>query len=281
MIDYSVTEINAKGKLLDFKLKEIVKYRDLIWLFVKRNYSTRYKQTILGSAWLIITPLCTVIMNTIVFGAIAGLSTDGIPKPLFYLAGNIVWTLFSACLGDSASTFTGNAGIFGKIYFPRLCTPIANTITQIGDFFIKFCLLSVMAIIYIAIGEFGIGFRLEMLLLPVVLLQLAIMGIGCGIIISSFTTKYRDLQVLVGFGLSIWMYLSPIVYSLTEIPEKYLHIYLLNPITPAILVFKKAFLGCGYIPWEYWGYSMFFTVFVIFLGIVIFNRIERTFMDTV
>lgn len=281
MIDYSVTEISAKGKFLDFKLREIIKYRDLIWLFVKRNYSTRYKQTILGSAWLIINPLCTVIMNTIVFGAIAGLSTDGIPKPLFYLAGNIVWALFSACLNDSAGTFTNNAGIFGKIYFPRLCNPIANAITQIGDFFIKFGLMTVIGIIFIYLGDFNFELRLEMLLLPVVLLQLAVMGIGCGIIISSFTTKYRDLQVLVGFGLSIWMYLSPIVYSLTEIPEKYLHLYLLNPITPAILVFKKAFLGCGYIPWEYWGYSMIFTVFVIFLGIIIFNRVERTFMDTV
>ncbi|MGN0894947.1 MAG: ABC transporter permease, partial [Succinivibrio sp.] len=190
MIDYSVTEIAAKGKFLDLKLREIIKYRDLIWLFVKRNYSTRYKQTILGSAWLIINPLCTVIMNTIVFGAIAGLSTDGIPKPLFYLAGNIVWALFSACLNDSAGTFTNNAGIFGKIYFPRLCNPIANAITQIGDFFIKFGLMTVIGIIFIYLGDFNFELRLEMLLLPVVLLQLAVMGIGCGIIISSFTTKY-------------------------------------------------------------------------------------------
>lgn len=281
MIDYSVTEINAKGKLLDFKLKEIFKYRDLIWLFVKRNYSTRYKQTILGSAWLIINPLCTVIMNTIVFGAIAGLSTDGLPKPLFYLAGNIVWTLFSSCLGDSASTFTSNAGLFGKIYFPRLCTPIANSITQIGDFFIKFILLVVISLIYMAIGEFNIDFRLEMLLLPIVLIQLAFMGIGCGIIISSFTTKYRDLQVLVGFGLTIWMYLSPIVYSLNEIPDKYINIYLLNPVSPAILIFKRAFLGSGCIPWDYWGYSIIFTSVVLTIGVIIFNRVERTFVDTV
>lgn len=281
MVDYSVTEIEAKGKFLDFKLKEILKYRDLIWLFVKRNYSTRYKQTILGSSWLIINPLCTVIMNTIVFGAIAGLSTDGIPKPLFYLAGNIVWTLFSGCLNDSAGTFTSNAGIFGKIYFPRLCTPIANAITQIGDFFIKFGLLMVIGIIYLASGGFDIEFRLEMLLLPIVLLQLAIMGVGCGIIISSFTTKYRDLQVLVGFGLSIWMYLSPIVYSLEEIPAKYLHLYLLNPIAPAILIFKKAVLGSGFIPWDFWGYSLIFMTVIIFLGVVIFNHVERTFMDTV
>lgn len=281
MVDNSVTEIEANGKLFDFKLKEILKYRDLIWLFVKRNYSTRYKQTILGSSWLIINPLCTVIMNTIVFGAIAGLSTDGVPKPLFYLAGNIVWTLFSASLNDSAGTFTNNAGIFGKIYFPRLCTPIANAITQIGDFFIKFGLLIVIAIIYIAIGDFDIVFRPEMLLLPVILIQLAIMGIGCGIIISSFTTKYRDLQVLVGFGLSIWMYLSPIVYSLEEIPDKYLHWYLLNPIAPAILIFKKAFLGSGFIPWDYWGYSLIFMSVVISVGVIIFNHVERTFMDTV
>lgn len=281
MVDYSVTEIKAESKLLDFRFKEIIKYRDLIWLFVKKNYSTRYKQTILGSAWLLINPLCTVIMNTIVFGAIAGLSTDGVPKPLFYLAGNIIWALFSSCLNDSAGTFTGNAGIFGKIYYPRLCNPIANAITQIGDFFIKFGILIILGIIYMLLGDFAFVFRVEMLLLPIILVQLAVMGIGCGIIISSFTTKYRDLQVLVGFGVSIWMYLSPIVYSLSEIPDKYFNLYLLNPITPVLLIFKKAFLGCGYIPWEYWGYSWIFTGVVFFLGVIIFNHVERTFMDTV
>lgn len=281
MVDYTVTEIEAKGKLFDFKIKEIIRYKHLIWLFVKKNYNTRYKQTILGSAWLIINPLCTVIMNTIVFGAIAGLSTDGVPKPLFYLAGNIVWAIFAGCLGDAAGTFTGNAGLFGKIYFPRLCTPIANAITQIGDFFIKFGLLFVIALVYIARGEFQIVPCLEMLLLPVILFQLAITGIGIGIIISSVTTKYRDLQVLVGFGLQIWMYLSPIVYSVSEIPEKYQSLYLLNPITPSILIFKNAFLGCGFIPWAEWGYSWIFTIIVVFLGVIIFNHVERTFMDTV
>ena len=280
MRDESITVIKAKSGLLDLKLNEIIKYRDLIWLFVKRNYSTRYKQTILGSAWLIINPICTIIMNTIVFGAIAGLSTDGVPRPIFYLAGNIIWVLYMDCLNNAASTFTGNAGLFGKIYFPRMVAPISSAITNIGDFFIKFGLLVVLSIVYMFFG-YKPDLQWSVILLPVILIQLALMGIGLGIIISSFTTKYRDLQVLVGFGMTIWMYLTPIVYSINEIPEKYMNMYLLNPVTPVVIIFKNAFLGVGDIPWINWAYSWIFTFVVLFLGLIIFNRVEKTFMDTV
>lgn len=279
--DDSITVIRAKGNLLDFRLKELIKYRDLIWLFVKRNYSTRYKQTILGSAWLIINPICTVVMNTIVFGGIAGLSTDGVPKPLFYLAGNIIWALFAGCLNDSANTFVGNAGLYGKIYFPRLVNPISNAITQMGDFLIKLALLLILCVVYFFVSGYKVVVNAQMLLLPVLMIQISLMGIGTGIIISSFTTKYRDLQVLVGFGMSIWMYLTPIVYTVDVIPEKYMNLYMLNPVTPIVLIFKKAFLGTGQIPWSAWGYSWIFTALVVFVGIIIFNHVERTFMDTV
>lgn len=281
MKDETITVIRAKGNPFDLKLKELMKYRELIWLLVKKNYATRYKQTILGSAWLLINPICTVVMNTIVFGAIAGLSTDGVPGPVFYLAGNIMWALFAGCLNDASGTFIGNAALFGKIYFPRLAVPAANAITQIGDFFIKFALLVALSILYAITGASRIELRAEMLLLPALLVQLALLGTGTGIIISSFTTKYRDLQVLVGFGVSIWMYLSPIVYSLKAIPERYLGWYLLNPVAPAILIFKKAFLGAGQVPWASWGISWCITLFVALFSMLIFNHIERTFMDTV
>lgn len=281
MRDDSITVIRAKGKLFDLRLRELLKYKDLIWLFVKRNYATRYKQTILGSAWLLINPICTVVMNTLVFGGIAGLSTDGVPRPIYYLAGNIIWALFSGCLNDSASTFTGNAGLYGKIYFPRLVNPISNAITQMGDFFIKLALLIVLSLVYWCTSGYRIIFCVQMLLLPILMLQLALMGIGTGIIISSFTTKYRDLQVLVGFGMSIWMYLTPIVYTVDVIPEKYMQLYLLNPITPVVMIFKRVFLGVGQISWISWGYSWIFTIVVVFVGIIIFNHVERTFMDTV
>lgn len=278
--DDTITVIKAKTGLFDLKLNELFKYRDLILLFVKRNYATRYKQTILGSAWLIINPICTVIMNTIVFGAIAGLSTDGVPMPVFYLAGNILWAFFAGCLNDAANTFTGNAGLFGKIYFPRMVTPISSAITQVGDFFIKFALFVIMSGIYMAFG-YRVPITPSLLLIPVVLLQVGLLGMGLGIIISSFTTKYRDLQVLVGFGMAIWMYLTPIVYSVSEIPEKYLSLYLLNPVTPATMIFKHAVMGVGYIPWTYWAISWGVTAVVVVLGLMIFNRVEKTFMDTV
>lgn len=280
MRNEEVTIIKAKNNLFEIGLRELFRYKDLIILFVKRNFATRYKQTILGSAWLVISPMCVVVMNTLIFGYMAGLSTEGVPKTLFYLSGNIMWTFFAGCLNNSANVFVNNAGLFGKIYFPRLVTPISSAITEVIDFFIKFVLMLLLMIIY-SFFEFDMSFRWEMFLLPIVLLQVALLGMGLGIIISSLTTKYRDLQVLVGFGMSIWMYLSPVVYSIYEFSDKVQFLYLFNPVAPALLIFKYAFLGSGYIPWFHWGISWGFTIVVTVLGILIFNRVEKTFMDTV
>lgn len=272
--------IKAKTNLLDIHLGELIQYRDLIWIFFKRNYSTRYKQTILGPAWLIISPLFTMVMYTIVFGGIAGLSTDRIPPPLFYLAGNIFWGLFSDCLYGTASTFTGYAGIFGKIYFPRLVVPISNIITCCADFVIKLGLMAVFIAFYFFHGD-GHFFSGKIVLLPLLMLQVCMMGAGVGILVSALTTKYRDLQVLVGFGMQIWMYATPVIYSRTMIPERFQKIFMCNPVTPAILLFKNIFFGTDADAVRYWGISWGITLVILLVGVIVFNQAEKSFMDTV
>lgn len=272
--------IEPNDKVFNLKLKELLQYRYLVYLFTKRNYSTRYKQTILGPLWLIISPLFTVFTYTLIFGGIAGLSTDGIPQPLFYLSGYILWTFFSSNVSSNASTFTGNAGIFGKIYFPRLVIPISTSITLLLDFFVQFLLLMGLSLFYVFNG-YEINWNHGMLLLPFLLLELFMLGMGIGIIISSMTTKYRDLSVLVGFGLHIWMYLSPVIYSTVLVPDRFMNLFMLNPVTPCLLIFKFAYFGIGDIPWNYWFISWIFTLSIFFIGIIVFNNVERTFMDTV
>lgn len=275
------TEIKSKYEWYHLNLGEVFRYRDLIWMFVKRNYSTRFKQTILGPAWLIISPLFTIITYTLVFGGIAGLSTDGVPKPIFYLTGNIMWTFFANNINVNANTFIANANIFGKVYFPRLVTPISSIITNFFDFLIQFGLLMVFMVYYLLRGELDIQISKELLYIPLVLLQVAILGMGLGIIISSLTTRYRDLRILIGFGLQIWMYGSPVIYSVTLVPEKLKNIFYLNPMTSIILIFKKALLGIGEIPYGYWGISWLMTIIAMAIGVVIFNQVEKTFMDTI
>ena len=272
--------IEGKQKWFDLKLKEFWEYRDLVLLFVKRNYSTRYKQTILGPAWLLISPLFTVLSYTIVFGGIAGLSTDGIPKPIFYLAGNILWTFFSSSVSTTSNTFLANAGIFGKIYFPRLISPVSTVLTNLLDFFIQFIMLILLMLLYYVNG-ISFSINLAIIFTPFLLLELGLLGMGLGILISSLTTKYRDLTVLVGFGLNLWMYASPVIYSSSLVPEKYQGLFMLNPVTPIILTFKYAFFGIGSIPYTYFGISLGVTLFVTLLGIIVFNKVERTFLDTV
>lgn len=272
--------IRSKSKWYELNLKEIFEYKDLIKLFVKRNFSTRYKQTILGSAWLFINPLFSMICYTIVFGGIAGLSTDGVPKPLFYLSSNILWGFFAGCLGQTSATFTGNAGLFGKVYFPRMVAPISTVITAVFDYMIQFILFVVLTVVYAVCGQ-PIQLNIYVLLLPVLLLELALLGMGMGIIISAATTKYRDLCILVGFGMTIWMYASPVIYSMELIPERFIKLYMLNPVAPVLLTFKYAFFGIGSVPWIYWGISWIVTITVLFLGMIIFNKVEKTFMDTV
>lgn len=273
--------IRPKKKMLDLNLKEVYKYRDLIGLFVARDFKTRYKQTILGPLWFVIQPLMSSVIHTLVFGTIAGLSTDGVPQFLFYLAGSITWGLFSSALTTTSNTFVGNAGVFGKVYFPRLTTPIATSITQILNFLIQFGIFLIMSLIFFFSGE---TFRITWaaLLTPVLVIQLALLGLGFGIIISSLTTKYRDLQVLVGFGVSLWMYITPVVYSANSIGDGRLYtLMMLNPVTPIIEMFKYGWLGAGSLPWGFWAISWATTVLVVFLGIIIFNKIEKNFMDTV
>ena len=275
--------IKPKKKIFDLNLKEVIKYKDLIWLFVKRDIKTRYKQTILGPLWFIIQPLMTSVIHTLVFGTIAGIAPGGVPQYLFYLAGSISWGLFAGCLTATSNTFVGNAGVFGKVYFPRLTTPISVVITQMFNFLIQFAIFMLMSLIFFLSGEtFQITWAAA--LLPVLMLQMALLGMGFGIIISSLTTKYRDLQVLVGFGVQLWMYISPVVYNAESIGGGKLYTaMMINPVSSILEIFKYGWLGsgAGSTPWMYWGISWIFTFVVLFLGIIIFNKIEKNFMDTV
>jgi len=274
------THIKSKTGWFDIDLKELYKYKDLIFLFVKRNYSTRYKQTILGPLWLIFNPLLTVSLYALVFGNIAGLSTDGSPQFAFYLCSNAIWTYFAACITQTATTFTDNAAIMGKVYFPRLVMPISSVITGILDLVIQVAMLAVILVIYAIRGvEINIGATL--LYAPLILVQTALLGLGCGIIIAACTTKYRDLAVLVSFGVQLWMYASPVVYTISTIPEKFYGIYMCNPMAPIISTWRSAILGTGAIPYDFWIVSWIVTVILLIIGVVLFSHIEKTFMDTV
>lgn len=272
--------IEPKSKLLDLKLKEVMEYKDLIIMFVKRNFKSQYKQTILGPLWFIINPLITSVLYTVVFGGIANISTDGVPQFLFYMAGNTAWSYFSSCLVTTSSTFTANSHVFGKVYFPRLVMPISTVIFSILSFIIQFVMMVGFMIYFWLIGE-NVQPNVYMLLLPVFVIHMAAMGLGFGIIVSSLTTKYRDLSILVSFGVQLWMYLTPIVYPVSTLSAKAKSIFMLNPMAPIINNFKYAFLGCGQMEWGYWALSAIVTLVVLFLGIILFNRVEKTFMDTV
>lgn len=274
------TVIKAKNGWFDINVRELFQYKDLVFLFVKRNYTTRYKQTILGPLWLILNPLLTVLLYTFVFGNIAGLSTDGSPQLAFYLASNALWSYFAACLSQTASTFTANSSIFGKVYFPRLTMPLSTVLTAGIDLIIQVTMLVIILVFY-AIQGTPVEINASILLIPVLMIQIALLGLGCGIIISSLTTKYRDLAVLVTFGVQLWMYASPVVYSVSQIPEKFYSVYMLNPVAPIITIWRYAFLGRGALPLFYWGVSWIVTVFILLIGIILFSKVEKTFMDTV
>lgn len=273
--------ITSKHRFLSLNLKEVWKYKDLILLFTKRNFTVRYKQTILGPAWLFINPIISSLIYAFIFGGIAGIGTEGVPQILFYMAGNAIWAYFSSCLTRNAHTFTSNAGVFGKVYFPRLTTPISNMLTSAIEFGIQMLMVLVFLIYYLILGAVNPNW-LYWLLIPVVLLRLGIMGLGLGIIISSLTTKYRDLSILVGFGVSLWMYITPVVYPLSQAKNSvYKTLLLWNPVTSPVEVFRYAVLGQGAIvPWAL-TWSWIFTIVVALFGIMIFNKVERTFMDTV
>lgn len=275
------THISSKHKFFDLKLKEVWRYRDLIWLFTKRSFVVKYKQTILGPAWLFINPFITSLIYTFVFGGIAGMSTDDVPQLLFYLAGNAIWVFFSTCLTANASTFTANANVFGKVYFPRLTTPISNVLSAVIQFGIQMILVIGFLIYYVIIGAVSPNWT-SWIFIPVILIHLGIMGMGFGLIISSLTTKYRDLSILVTFGVQLWMYATPVVYPLSQLDDGILKtILMINPVTAPIEMFRYAVLGQGTIDPLYFAISWIFAIVVLVFGIMIFNKVERTFMDTV
>ncbi len=280
--DYLIhTHISGEHKWFDLNLKEVWRYRELILLFTKRSFKVAYKQTILGPLWLFINPFLTSIVYTILFGNIARLSTDGIPQILFYLSGTAVWGLFSTCLSNNASTFTGNAGLFGKIYFPRLTVPISNMLTAMARFGISMSLVFVILIYYCVKGAVTPNW-ICWLLLPVILIWIGLLGMECGILISSITTKYRDLSVLVSFGLSLWMYGTPVVYPLSQLPDGWLRRLIeINPVSAPVELFRYAVLGKGTIIPGSMVISIIFTAAVGLLAVLVFNKVERTFIDTV
>ena len=281
--------IKPKDKLFSVDFKELWAYRDLCSLFIKRNIITQYKQTILGPAWFVIQPALTVIMYMIVFGGIAGIPTDGVPRPLFYLAGTCLWNYFAESLTKTSNTFVTNANIFGKVYFPRLVMPIANVISNLLLLGIQFGFFIIVYVLYSFVDPSCTAhFTWFALLLPLLVVMLAGLALGFGTIFSSLTTKYRDLQVLLTFLVQLWMYATPIVYPLSQTGSMRfmgvpVHTFMcLNPVTPIIETFKYGFLGCGeFVGWRWLIYSFIFMCLLLASGIVIFNKVQKSFMDTV
>ena len=272
--------ITPRKKWYDLQLRDVWRYRDLIMLFVRRDFVSRYKQTILGPTWLIIQPIMTSLVFTVIFGQIARLPTDGLPQILFYLSGTVLWHYFSNCLTGTSNTFIGNAGIFGKVYFPRLVMPISIVISNLITLAIQFFMFMAFWLFFFLRGS-EVRFTWWALAFPLLILLMAGLGLGFGIIISSLTTKYRDLTYLVGFGVSLWMYVTPVIYPVSSIPERLRWIAQVNPITPIAETFRTGFLGAGNASWAGLAYSAAFMIVVMFIGVVIFNRVEKTFIDTV
>ena len=275
------THISAKQSWFNLNLKEVWQYRDLIVLFTKRTFALTYKQTVLGPAWLVLNPLISSIIYAFVFSGIAGIGTDGVPAILFYMCSNAIWIFFSGCVTKNASTFTSNAGVFGKVYFPRLTIPVSNVLSSIIQFGIQMLMVVAFLIYYLLKDEISPNWEAWGLILGV-LIHLGLLGLGLGIIISSLTTKYRDLAILVTFGVQLWMYATPIVYPLSQLSDGLVKIMLIiNPVTASIEVFRYAVLGKGIIMPEYLLLSWGVTIIVVIIGIMIFNKVEKTFMDTV
>ena len=277
------TIIENKSALLNIDFREVWRYRDLLAMYVKRDIITFYKQTILGPLWFVIQPLFTTIMFMFVFGGIAGISTDGIPQAVFYLAGLVCWNYFQDCLSKCADTFNANQAIFGKVYFPRLVVPLSIVISNLIKMAIQFTLFLAVYIYYFASGvDFHVNATL--LLVPLLIGMLGCLGLGFGMIISSMTTKYRDLRFLITFGVQLWMYATPVIYPLSVMKNtypKYIWVLVVNPLTAILETFKYAFTGVGEFNWLYLSYSIAFTILILLFGIIIFNRVQRNFMDVI
>ena len=275
-----VTVIEPHGSLFDLKLRELWAYRDLVLLFVRRDFVAQYKQTILGPAWHFIQPLFTTLIFTVVFGQIARIPTDGLPPFLFYMAGTVIWTYFANVMTDTSGTFVRNAHIFGKVYFPRLAVPVATLLSKLIAFAIQFAFLLVF-IAWFALRGAAVAPNAWVLATPLLLLMMAAFGLGLGVIVSALTTRYRDLTVLVGFGVQLFMYASPIIYPLSALPEGWRFWAGLNPVAPIVETFRFAYLGGGTASPVLLAYSAAVILVVLVLGVAMFNRVERTFMDTV
>ena len=279
-------KITSENKRLNFNLSEVWQYRDLIALLVKKDFISKYKQTILGPAWAIIQPLLTTVVFTFVFGNVAGLADCGaVPTFLFYMCGNVAWQFFSGCLTGTANTFIANSGTMGKVYFPRLCMPISTTLSQFISFAIQSVMFLIFLAIYLFVPSYEIGINGYALFAPLLVLQMAMIGLGCGVIISAATTKYRDLQFLVSFGVSLWMYGTPVAYSINIFKNNEI-LYALcrfNPVTPTIEIMRYGFLGssAGSIDWVSYIVSWAVTLILLSIGVLMFNKVEKTFMDTV
>ena len=279
-MDYT-TIIKPQSKLFEIDFKEIWRYRDLLVMFIKRDIVTQYKQTILGPTWYFIQPALTTIMYMVVFGGIAGISTDGLPQPLFYLAGIVLWQYFSECLNKTSATFTQNQHIFGKVYFPRLISPLSNVLSNLVRMSIQFLLFLIVYVYYVAVGV-DVMPNAYALLLPLLIVMLAGLSLGFGIIISSMTTKYRDLTILFTFIVQLWMYATPVIYPLSTITNEKIRILMgINPLTSIFEAFKYGMLGVGQFSWGGLGYSFGFMVVLLLVGVVVFNKVQRSFMDTV
>lgn len=274
------TIITPQRGWFDLKLKDLLQYKDLILLFVRRDFVANYKQTVLGPLWFLIQPILTTIVFTIIFGRIAELSTDGVPQVLFYMSGVIMWNYFSISLTKISDTFVANAGIFGKVYFPRLAVPISTVLINMITFMIQFALLIALMIYYYINHQIGMP-NLWIFAIPLLVLQMAALSMGVGIFISSMTAKYRDLAFLVSFGVQLWMYATPVVYPMSQIPDKWHWLFVLNPMTSVVSTFRYALLGAGEVDAIGLLVSAAVTFLMLLAGMVMFNRVERTFMDTV
>lgn len=273
--------IASEHKWYEVDLNEIWRYRDLILLFTKRNFLLTFKQTILGPIWIFLNPFITSIMFTVVFGGIAGITTEGIPQILFYLCSNALWTFFAECVSKNASVFVTNAPIFGKVYFPRIVVPISNAFSSLIRFGVQMILVIVFLIYYILLGDVQPHWEVWGLI-PIALFQIGVLGLGIGSVISSFTTKYRDLSIVVEFGISLWMYATPIVYPLSQTGNSFMRtLLLINPVTSPIEFFRYAVLGKGTLVLGYHLLSWVITIILAAFGFLIFNHVEKTFMDTV
>lgn len=273
--------ITPQKRLFELHLSEIWKYRDLLYLFIKRDFTTFYKQTILGPLWFIIQPFISTIIFSFIFNRVAKIPTEEIPPYLFYLSGIIAWNYFSECLTTTSNTFTSNVNIFGKVYFPRIIMPLSKVISGLIKFFIQFVLFLGLYIYYVLLGNQSMAPSFYLIIIPLLIFQMALLGQGLGMIISSLTTKYRDLSYILNFGIQLLMYASPIVYPLSIVPEKYRLIIISNPMTPIIEIFRNALLGTGQINMIMYIYSIVMTLVLFIIGLIIFNKVEKSFIDTV